>query len=281
MFMTAAFNAFTLLNSRVLGALLYSSGWRRATTRSNVAMHALYIGCGSAEAQHRVVRGAYEHLALVFVSLLGLPRLLPHIAPPPALPRRLLLQLEQGAVIICSAHVGLWELVPHAISHALCPAARAASLIVYQPLHNGSADRFVLGRRQLSGIRLAPVRSSWPHLLGALRAGGIVGILGDQRPRRSRELKPRRFLGRATPFDDGVGRLHAETGAPVWFVAILIDSGRSLVPLFVELTRDDDRATLDRRSTGEAVVDRYAQAVSDAAVRWPEQYLWSHRRWKE
>jgi hypothetical protein len=64
-----------LLGSRILGGLLYASGWRRATTRSNVALHALYLGCGSAEAQRRIVRRSYEHVALVLVTLLGLPRL--------------------------------------------------------------------------------------------------------------------------------------------------------------------------------------------------------------
>lgn len=302
---TAAFRevmgtAWVPFGVSALGWCLYTSRWRRAVARANVELHADYLGCRGSHGIHAIVRRSYDHLALVVASLLFLPRFLtrvPDLTPPP-LPRRLLEQLEKGAVIFCTAHIGMWELVPHALTPALSPGCRAASAIVYQPLHNRALDRLVLARRRRCGIELVPARGSWPRLVEALEAGGIVGIVGDQRPHRGKDCARRRLLGRDVPFDDGVGRLHALTGAPVWFVVIACSGQghrRQLVPHFVELSygssaRGSAEASAIESECGEsathvdrcsAVMDRYAEVVSDCIVRWPEQYMWVHCRWKD
>ncbi|KAG8462902.1 hypothetical protein KFE25_001675 [Diacronema lutheri] len=295
--MAAVPRGFSLAAS-VLGWCLYTSRWRRAVVEANLVSHTRFLARAAGEGGvGALARRSYAHVALVVASLLRLPAFLsrvPGLTPPP-LPRRLLEQLERGAVIFCSAHLGLWELVPHALTPALSPGARAHSAIVYQPLHMRAVDRLVLRRRSRCGIALVPARGSWPRLVAALHAGGIVGIVGDQRPRQRPHSTT--FLGRETPFDDGVGRLHALTGAPVWFVAIVCDGcgeHRRLVPHFVELSREDapDEAGARVRAAGvdndagevraraaRSVVDRYAQVLGEFIARWPEQYLWFHRRW--
>jgi KDO2-lipid IV(A) lauroyltransferase len=173
----------------------------------------------------------------------------------------------------------MWELVPHIVTRALSPGARARSVIVYRPLHNRTIDRLVLGWRQRCGIELLPARGSWPRLVEALRAGGVVGLAADQRPHGDRVL--RAFLGERVPFEDGLGRLHALTGAPTWFVAV-VWQGVVWRSHWVELS-DSQRPPSDKGDVhdGDAVMERYAQALSDCVRQWPEQYLWSHRRWRD
>jgi KDO2-lipid IV(A) lauroyltransferase len=265
---------------RLLGWCLYALRWRLSVTRENVELTAPYLGLTGEQALRSLVRRAYEHVGLVTVSLLGLPHLLSRVPEltPPELPRRLLEQIEDGPVIFCSAHLGLWELVPHAITHALSPAVRARSLIVYQPLHCAAANRLVLTRRERCGIELLPARRSWPRLVAALKGGGIVGIVGDQRPHVERA--PRQLLGVETQFDDGIGRLHALSGAPVWFVAIVRD-GPGWQPYWEELSETPPgTAACEAHATVDRIVDRYAQTLSRCVARWPEQYLWAHRRWR-
>lgn len=280
----------------LLGWGVYASRWRRGVVRANLELHADFLGCTGARAVRALVRRSYDHLALVAASLL-FPSAFLATAPglaPPALPRRLLAQLREGPVIISTAHVGVWELVPHALSRALSPGCRAASVIVYQPLHSAALNALVLGRRRRCGIELLPARGSWPRLVQVLEAGGVVGIVGDQRPHRSEGRALQRFLGRDVPFDDGIGRLHALTGAPVWFVAVLRGGAgerRRLVPHFAELSDDGARAHCSADcprlagarspACGDAVMRRYAQALTECVVRAPEQYMWAHRRWRD
>jgi lauroyl/myristoyl acyltransferase len=111
--------------------------------------------------------------------------------------------------------------------------------------------------------------------------------------RRSKQPARAPLLGRAALWDDGAGALHSHTGAPVWFVALLLERHPQVNDCGGGSQRGDFRFRLRiQRLVGRteapapaaataAVVDAYAAAV-DAAVREsPEQYFWWHRRWRD
>ena len=56
----------------------------------------------------------------------------------------------------------------------------------------------------------------------ALWAGGMVGMVADQRPSRSGVAAT--FLGQGVEFSPGLATLHDETGCPVWFAALLLET---------------------------------------------------------
>tara|TARA_B110001452_G_scaffold206398_1_gene176483 strand:+ start:1905 stop:2294 length:390 start_codon:yes stop_codon:yes gene_type:complete len=120
----------------------------------------------------------------------------------------------------------------------------------------------------------------------ALRAGGLVGMLPDQRP--SHAGVPATLLGHAVEFSPGLATLHQDTGAPVWFALLLLDGavGSSPPRLRFHLARLTPRVEpmpterIDGRdgASGAALVRAYADALSDAIESHPEQFFWWHRR---
>jgi KDO2-lipid IV(A) lauroyltransferase len=98
----------------------------------------------------------------------------------------------KGVVLLLS-HMGNWELLSR-IVHLFPQGSQTGAF--YRPLNNPLLDARVLQRRQADGTRMFSKRDN-PHLVaGFLRAGGIVGILADQRVGQHGEMV--RFFGRLT-----------------------------------------------------------------------------------
>ncbi|MCX6868734.1 MAG: hypothetical protein NTV46_21535, partial [Verrucomicrobia bacterium] len=98
-----------------------------------------------------------------------------------------------NGVVLLLAHMGNWEVLSRLI-HFFPPGARAGAF--YRPLKNRMLDARVLARRQADGTRMFSKRDNPLHVAGFLRAGGIVGILADQRAGKQGE--PVQFFGRFT-----------------------------------------------------------------------------------
>lgn len=109
----------------------------------------------------------------------------------------------QGVVLLL-AHMGNWEILSRLI-HLFPKGSRAGAF--YRPLNNRLLDQRVLQRRQADGTRMFSKRDNPHHVAGFLRAGGIVGILADQRVGIHGELV--RFFGcltRASPLPSLLAR---------------------------------------------------------------------------
>jgi len=275
-----------VLAAACIGWLAYRVGWRLRVVRRNLARHKAALGIDEAGVE-ALARAHYTHLgrALVTTAALPAPAAALHARAPVALPKALLDELSEGGVIVCSAHLGLWELALPLVAAALSPRMRAASLVVYKPLHAAALDAWLRARRATAAkVPLLPARGSWRALLGALEAGGVVGLVPDQRPGPGRG-RAARFLGAEALFDDGIGRLHEATGAPVWLVLAVCREGGAREGLDVSWTQLAPRQRSNTpRTPGDAagaVVERYAAALERAVVQHPAQYLWVHDRWKD
>jgi lauroyl/myristoyl acyltransferase len=131
--------------------------------------------------------------------------------------------LGAGGVVLCTAHVGVWEMLPGVLAPLLPLHTCGQALCIYRPLHDPWLDAFLRVRRRASGLTLLPSQGSLPQLCDAVEAGGAVGLVADQRPSARRGAVAARFLGRAAAFSPGLGLLHRRTGAPVWFAALMLE----------------------------------------------------------
>jgi KDO2-lipid IV(A) lauroyltransferase len=113
-------------------------------------------------------------------------------------------------------------------------------------------------------------------VVAALRAGKIVGLVADQAPIRGGTWVP--FFGRPTKTFNGPGYMAAQTGAPVLFGGMVGD-GAGGYRMFVEPLDEEPRGDPDEVVL--RLTTRY-RARLEALVRTvPEQYLWTHRLWRE
>ena len=125
--------------------------------------------------------------------------------------------------------------------------------------------------------RPAASRGEGPsQLVAALKGGAMVALLTDQHARLRGMQVP--FFGVPASTHTVAARLHLLTGAPLVFGYTLRTGpmrSRIVAEDPIEIARTGDRDTDVR-----AILTTVAARLEAAIRRHPEQYLWSHRRWR-
>jgi KDO2-lipid IV(A) lauroyltransferase len=176
-------------------------------------------------------------------------------------------QARGRGVLVATAHLGNWELSAYA--HALMTAPLH---VVARPLDNPRLDAFVERCRGLSGNTVIRKKEAAREILGALRAGGAVGILVDQ------NVTPEEGV-----FVDFFGM---KACAGTAFVKFAHHAGAAVVPGFALWSAAEKRYLLtflpEIPMTGDVALDtQRVHALLESVIRrHPEQWLWIHRRWK-
>lgn len=176
-------------------------------------------------------------------------------------------------VLFLTAHFGGWEVSSfmHAVhGHPLH--------ILVRPLDNPYLDRLVTRYRTLSGNRTIPKEDFARGMLAALRAAETVGVLMDQN-----------MLPGQGVFVDFFG-IPACTSTLMARMAMRTDA--AVVPGFclwdpvLERYRVRFEPAVPTIRTGDEEADMvantaaYTKVIEDYVRRYPEQWLWVHRRWK-
>ncbi len=170
-------------------------------------------------------------------------------------------------VLVATAHLGNWEL--SAFAHALLTEPMN---VMIRPLDNPLIDQLVERRRALSGNRLIDKRDAARSVLKALRNNEAVGILIDQNTSASEGVFVP-FFGKPACANSG-------------FVKLAQRSGAAVIPGFALWNEANGRYTLRFgpviEMTGDVVEDttRIHTALEETIRKYPEQWMWIHRRWK-
>jgi KDO2-lipid IV(A) lauroyltransferase len=264
----------TLAAGRRLGDLahLTLAGRRRAA----LANLALAFPDLPRSAHRRLARRAWQHLGMTIVELA---RLLER--PLDATLAELWIDglhhiqsvmATHGRALMLTAHLGNWEYLTAAhrlIGHPLA--------VVVRPLDSPVLDEVAAALRRKTGAELIDKRGALRPVLEALRRGRMVGILLDQNAtRREGVFVP--FFGHAASTSRSVALLALRTGTPIIPIFIQREGvGRHRVivepPLPLPPSNDLDRAIVELTAL-------CTQAIETAVRRTPEQWLWSHDRWR-
>jgi KDO2-lipid IV(A) lauroyltransferase len=179
---------------------------------------------------------------------------------------------EHGRALLLTAHLGNWELL--AASHRL--TAHGLSIVV-RPLDSAPLDVLASELRRKTGVELIDKRGALRPVLEALRRKRLVGILMDQNAARHESVFVP-FFGRVASTSKSMALLALRTRTPV-------------VPVFAHRAgRGRHRVVVEPalpwpagKDTEAAIVElttRCNEAIERAIRRSPEQWLWSHRRWR-
>ncbi|HME92320.1 MAG TPA: lysophospholipid acyltransferase family protein [Myxococcaceae bacterium] len=254
-----------------LGRLAFRLGIRRRITLENLRAAFPEL---PAEARCSIAKGAYANMALAVMEGLcsdaltdaGLERA---VVTENWAPMQAALDAGKG-VLVATAHFGSWELVGEVI------ARRGVKVhAVVRPLRGALNDRMVESRRR-SGMRFIPTRGTILASAKALRRGEMVAMLIDQvLPAERGVFVP--FFGRPACTTPALSMAAIRTGAPV-FVVMAAREGDHLRmfvegPFPVADSGDRRRDLVDHTAKVTAVLEQYIR-------RYPDQWLWLHRRWK-
>jgi KDO2-lipid IV(A) lauroyltransferase len=176
-------------------------------------------------------------------------------------------------VLLLTAHLGGWEV--GSFFHSL---QGHPMQIVVRPLDNPYVDALVTRYRGLHGNSMIAKQEFARGLIAAMRSNQTVGILMDT------NMTPPQgvfvdFFGIPACTASGVARIALHTGAAVvpaftiWDPVLRkyrVEFGRA-----VELVR-----TGNDEADAVANTAKFTAVLEDYIRRYPDQWLWVHRRWK-
>ncbi len=176
-------------------------------------------------------------------------------------------------IVILTAHFGNFELMLAA--HALYGYQIS---LVHRTQRFLAGDALMTFVRERAGVDVIRKHSAARAVLRALRQSDLVGIPFDQNAKREEAVFVP-FFGEPAATASGVARMVAISGAPVMPVFIVRQpGGRSHI---IEVY---DEVPIQRSGDPEADAlentRRFVAAVEAMVRRYPEQFLWTHRRYR-
>lgn len=176
-------------------------------------------------------------------------------------------------VLFLTAHFGAWEL--SAFAHSLHGHWLH---IVMRPMDNEFLDRLLEHYRTMHGNKTVAKDDFVRGLLAAMKAGETVGILMDTNMTPPQGIFVD-FFGIPACTASGLARIALRTDAAVVPGFTIWDPALQKYRL-----RFDPALALIRTGDLEADIaantQTFTKVIEDYVRRYPEQWLWVHRRWK-
>jgi len=183
-----------------------------------------------------------------------------------------LLEKRKGLLLLLS-HFGNWEMMG-IISKVI---GNSIAVIAKPVKKNQWVDRFVTKIRNAAGLEVISSIKASRKVMKALSENRVVGILIDQRAKRSEGIWAD-FFGRKAPTTPSLAVLALKTGAPVLPVFMIrngFQEHRLLIKEPLELIR-----TGDIKKDVEANTQLFNQTLESMIRQYPDQWFWVHRRWE-
>ncbi len=232
----------------------------------------------SAAEIERVGKSFYRHFAQVVVEILKLaaigPAELAHrmrFVNPELMTRPF---AQNRLVLSLGSHMGNWEWI---LSGATLEfPGRAAG--VYKPLNNPFFEDFMRRLRTRLGADAVPMLSTLRYLVAHKGQGRTLSLLTDQAAGPEDRPYWTTFLHQDTSFYTSADRLAVQLDCAVLYVGIRRVRRGYYEVTFTELP--DGRAAAIAPTGTFPVTEAFARQLERDMQASPEQYLWTHRRWK-
>lgn len=176
----------------------------------------------------------------------------------------------KGGMIV-TAHFGNWELLGVWVKASGYPMD---FLIGTQ--HNEKIDRVLVGLREAMGIGIIRLATSSRQVFKTLKANHMTGIVSDQHAASGGIVLD--FMGRPASTPKGPALFSVRTGAP-------------LLPFLLRRERYDRHVLIPGEpiyppNSGDEDLDiaqmtkQYTKFFEQNIRKYPDQWMWTHRRWK-
>ena len=231
----------------------------------------------SADEMRGIARRVFQNLGIMAVEFFRIPKM-----DVKAFRRRVkmeglagalaLLEKKKGALLLIG-HFGNWEMMG-----LMSKVIGNPIMVLAKPMKkNQWVDRFITKIRSASGLEVISTINASRKVMKALSQNRVVGILIDQRAKRSEGIWAD-FFGRKAPTTPGLAVLAMKTGAPVLPVFMVRDgfqTHRLIVKEPLELIR-----TGDIKKDVEANTQLFNHTLESMIRQYPDQWFWVHRRWE-
>jgi Kdo2-lipid IVA lauroyltransferase/acyltransferase len=177
---------------------------------------------------------------------------------------------DRKNVILLAGHLGNWEYF-----QLFQSKLNAQKFFVYKHLGNKTFDQYYRWLRSRAAAPLE-MRETYRTLHSVTQSGKqyIAFMISDQRPLRGELSHWTTFLNQDTPVFSGTERIARKTKAAVVYTEITRVK-RGYQKLRFELITQDIDSMKEFEMT-----DLFMNKLEDSIKLHPDQYFWTHKRWK-
>lgn len=226
----------------------------------------------------RIARKSFEHFAqLYLVELAMTPRLVTpwswarYVELDRLGPALRTLLAERGTILL-TGHFGNYELLGYTLCRLGIPLTA-----VMRPLDNPLINRYLVTSRVAGGLSLLYKKGVSAVAGDVLDRGGALCFIADQDAGRKGLFVE--FFGRKASTYKSIGLLAMQKRVPIIVgYAARVRRGFHYRLAVERIIQPEEWET--RPDPLHWVTQTFSTALETAIRRWPEQYLWVHRRWK-
>jgi len=256
----------------IFPVMYYAAGYRRKVVRTNLENS---FPEKSIRDIIKIEKAFYHHLCDLFIETFKLIHISNrqlmkrmHMTNPELLER---LFNEGRDVAMVLGHYGNWEWL------AVLPLyTKLQTVSIYKPLHNKHFDRFMNKIRSRNTMMLTPMSSVIRDVVNLRQKNirSLFAFITDQTPPKGEIKFWTKFLNQETPVYLGAEKIASKYNMAVLFFNIQ-NINRGYYNFTAELLFENSAGLPDHLIT-EAHVKRLEEIIRER----PEQWIWSHRRWK-
>ncbi|MCS6929841.1 MAG: lysophospholipid acyltransferase family protein [Saprospiraceae bacterium] len=181
--------------------------------------------------------------------------------------------LDAGkCVILCGGHYANWEYT----GISMPPLFHGTTITVFKPISNRYLNAYVNSSRSRAGMQMISMEETLAAMQRCKRQAipAVFILLADQSPSNRKGAHWVRFLGQETASLPGVDVLARRMKFPVVFFWVERKRRGFYEVHFADLNDKPENA-----AEGE-ITQAFARALENVIRQKPENWLWTHRRWK-
>jgi len=179
---------------------------------------------------------------------------------------------ENKGVILLSAHFGNWEFMATSLAAQL----NIPISIVIKPQRNPYVTNWMNKARTKWNNEIVPLGISIRQTYQTLKDKKIVAMVADQRgPEESIKIF---FFGRNITVLTGPATLSLKTGAPVLYGISVRQDDYSYKSVMTEISNENLPESNEEKI--KELSQRHMTYLEGYIRKYPEQWLWMHKRWK-
>jgi KDO2-lipid IV(A) lauroyltransferase len=267
---------FALWVGRQLGIVMYYLDWEHR----KVALQNLSLAFGqekSASEIRGIARRTFQNLGMTTIEFFRIPKMDAEMFKERVKIEGLeealrLLEKKKGALLLIG-HFGNWELMG-----LMSKVIGNPIMVIAKPMKkNKWVDQFITRIRNAGGLEVISSVKASRKVMKALSQNRVVGILIDQRAKRSEGVWAD-FFGRKAPTTPSLAVLAMKTSAPVLPVFMVrngFQKHRLLIKEPLELIH-----TGDIKKDVDANTQLFNHTLESMIRQYPDQWFWVHRRWE-
>ena len=178
-------------------------------------------------------------------------------------------QKQGQSVIIVMGHLGSWELGGAFFN--LQPLHQL--YVIYHPLTNPRFEKLLFKMRTRLGTKLYPMKSTFRGMIKNRKELTATAFIADQTP-APHNAYWMSFLNQDTAIFKGTEVIARKLDYPVIYLSVIREK-RGQYRIESELLVEHPKELAENELT-----EMHTRRLQQDIIKYPETWLWSHRRWK-